>query len=72
MWSYRKLETTCADGGLRFSAAAGERRPRRSESARRRRYPYPQQARTAPTYWSTSSDRSSYFSKTGLERLLLA
>ena len=64
MWSYRKLETTCANGGLRFSAAAGERRPRRSESARRSRYPYPQQARTAPTYWSTSSssDRSSYFS----------
>ena len=24
MWSYRKLETICADGGLRFSAAAGE------------------------------------------------
>ena len=24
MWSYRKLEITCADGGLQFSAAVQE------------------------------------------------
>ena len=38
MWSYRKLETTCADGGLRFSAAAG-REAQRAASQRERSAP---------------------------------